>query len=177
MCPLNTYGTRCGLIYDQCKNDPCQNNGTCYPSTSNLTKANCICQSNYYGDYCQSKKNAIYLTIDRNNISGVSVVQYFYIEFTTLDLVLAQQDVSDQPFQHLHYRYANSYSPQIVPLRNYPNESTTYSNIFLLSLTIKEKNINSSTNLTNENLCLNIAESLKNIHGEFFISKLSREDI
>lgn len=169
ICPLDRYGRRCGLIYNQCQNNPCQNNGSCYPSTSNISKSNCICSNDYHGDQCQLKKDAFDHVIHANKVSELSVVQYFYIDYNTLNLVIERQNMYEQPFHHLHHQYTKKYGPHVVLLKNYPNGSVKYPNIFLLSLIMNEKNINSSTNLTDDNLCLEIKQIFQNMRGKFLI--------
>ena len=170
LCPLNVYGTRCGLVHDQCWSNPCKNNGTCYPSTSDFTKINCVCHKDYYGKMCEIKKEAIDLTIHANNVSGVTLVQYFYIDFRSLDLTLAHQSSHKQPPDYLHYPYASMYSPNIVLLKSFSDTSQRYPKIFVSSVSINEKKVNSSTTLTDKNLCVNVENILPNIPGEFLIS-------
>ena len=170
LCPFDIYGTRCGLTYDQCWSNPCKNNGSCLASTSNLTKTNCICNEDYYGNQCQFEKEKIDLTVRKNNVSGVSVIQYFSIDFTTLDLTLAHQEVLEQSPDHLHYRYSTNYAPQIVLLKNYQDIETQYPSIFLLLLAINEKNINASTALTDENVCFNVDQLRTNISSKIAVS-------
>jgi hypothetical protein len=169
LCPLDVYGTRCGLTYDQCSSNPCKNNGTCYASTSDITKVNCLCNQDYHGDFCQSGKETIEFTVNNSNVSGVSVVQYIYIEINTLDLTLAHQVVFKQPPDHLHYQYAKKFAPNIVLLKNYQAIDSKYPTIFLLILSINENNINVSITLEDTELCLNVDQILKNLPG-----KLSR---
>jgi hypothetical protein len=160
------YGTRCRLTYDQCSSNPCKNNGTCYASTSDITKVNCLCNQDYYGEFCQSGKETIEFTVNKSNVSGISVVQYFYIEWTTLDLTLAHQVGLEQPPDHLQYRYAKTFAPNIVLLKNYPSIDIKYPTIFLLLLSANEKNITVSITLADTKLCLNVDQILKNLHGK-----------
>jgi hypothetical protein len=170
LCPLNVYGTRCGLVYDQCSSNPCQNNGTCYPSTTDLTKANCICGKDHDGALCASKKRAVDIVIRANNVSGLSVIQYLYIDHKTLDLVLAHQDIRKKSPDHLYYVYTGNYAPCVVLMKIFSSSSTRYPHIFLLSLKIYVRNINSSSALTSKNLCLNVEDMLKSISGESSMS-------
>jgi hypothetical protein len=170
LCPLNIYGTRCGLVYDNCWKNPCKNNGTCYPNTDDVTKVDCVCNEDYNGLYCESPKEAVDLSIHANNVSGAAVIQYFYIDYKTLDLILAHQDILKQLPDRDHYKYAKTFAPQIVLLKSFSVESTKYPKIFLLSLTISENNINSSITLTDNNSCLSVQDMFKSIQGEFSIS-------
>ena len=163
LCPLDIHGTRCGLSYDQCCSNPCKNNGSCYPSTSNILKPNCICHEDYHGDLCEFAKEMIHLTVRKNNVSGVSVIQYFAIDFTTLDLIHTHQEVFEQPPDHLHHRYSTTFAPQIVLLKNYQDTDTKYPKIFLLLLAMNEKNITASTALTEENECFNVDQLRTNL--------------
>ena len=166
VCPLNVYGTRCGLVLDQCWSNPCKNNGTCYPSTSDLKKIYCACNKDYYGTFCETQKEAIDLIIHRNNVSEVSVIQYFYIDFKTLNLIFEYQKLLEQYASRLHYQYAKTVAPDIVVLKSYSAESTKQPKIFLLSLTIKQKTVNESTALAENNSCFNLEEMLLNIPGK-----------
>ena len=177
LCPLDIYGTRCGLTYDQCWSNPCKNNGSCYASTSDMRKVNCICHEDYYGNLCQFETEKIDLAVRKNNVSGISVIQYFSIDFVTLDLTLVHQQVLEQTPDHLHYQYSTNYAPQIILLKNYQDMTTKYPSIFLLLLTMKEKNINSSTALTEENVCFNVDQLRKNISGKISLSKSARKNI
>jgi hypothetical protein len=176
LCPLNVYGTKCGLVYDPCWMNPCKNNGTCYPSTSDLTKVNCVCNKDYYGLNCESQIEADDLSVDATNVTGTSVIQYLYIDFKSLNLIPAHQNISKESPVHLHYQHVTIFAPDIVLLKSYSAETAEYPKIFLLSLAIKEKKINSSTFLGDENLCLNVKDRFLNIPGEFSMSVKLRSD-
>lgn len=107
LCSLDRYGTRCGLSYDQCQSNPCKNNGSCYPNVNEMRDSFCVCDNDYDGKQCQNKKKAIDLFINKNNVSGVSVIQYFQIRLNTLKLQLAYREVLDQPPHYLHSSYGN----------------------------------------------------------------------
>jgi hypothetical protein len=95
------------------------------------------------------------------------VIQYLEIDFMTLGLVLVHQQVLKQLPDHFHYRYARETAPDIVLLKIYFGASDKYSKIFLLSLTKNVKKINSSSILTDENLCFNVKNTFKTISGKF----------
>jgi hypothetical protein len=151
------------------------NNGTCYASTSDITKVNCLCRQDYYGEFCQSGKETIEFTVNKSNVSGISVVQYFYIEWAALDLTLAYQVAFEQPPDHLHYRYAKMSAPNIVLLKNYQSIDIKHPTIFLLLLAAQQKNINVSITLTDMKLCLHVDRILKNLPGK--ISRCLKFDI
>lgn len=53
-CPT-TESTSCGTTTttDPCNPSPCQNGGTCYPSSSDPSAAVCYCTSDWEGPYCE----------------------------------------------------------------------------------------------------------------------------
>ncbi|CAF1116967.1 unnamed protein product [Adineta steineri] len=165
LCPLNMYGSRCGLVLDQCWNNPCKNNGTCYSSTSDLNKTKCACVERYYGDNCESKREDTEIQISPHNVSGIFVIQYLDINFKTLDLILGHQVMVKQLFERLRYEYPGRWAPSIILVRSYSSGDKKYPKIFLLSLMIGKKFINSSASLEDTNTCLNIKDISMNISG------------
>lgn len=92
-----TFGPRCNLKYDQCNSNPCQNNGTCFSTTTTLDEYICVCNTFYWGCTCQNKKNIVNLFINHTIEHRGAVIQHFSIELSENDLILNHQ----QSFYHL----------------------------------------------------------------------------
>jgi hypothetical protein len=84
----------------------------------------------------------------------------------TLNLILEHQDVFQQLPNHFHYQYARNIPPSIVLLKSYSTGNNKDLKIFLLSLPVGEKKVNSSTNLTDKNLCVNLGSMSPTIPGK-----------
>ncbi|CAF1508343.1 unnamed protein product, partial [Didymodactylos carnosus] len=61
ICPLDHFGPRCHLKYDDCKSDPCLNNGTCLLThdRSGETSYICTCSERFYGERCDIEKETV----------------------------------------------------------------------------------------------------------------------
>ncbi|UJR20049.1 hypothetical protein I4U23_023183 [Adineta vaga] len=163
VCPLHSYGTRCALKHDQCWKNVCRNNGTCYPSNIEIGKFYCFCQDDYYGEKCELKKGRIDMKIQRNNISGISVIQNYYIDFNTFDLNLEYQDLIQQTSVLFSYKYEETYAPNIILFKSYSSFENQYPTMFVLSFAFQMEGINISTALTEKNRCLNSKEVFPNV--------------
>lgn len=50
---LADSGANATAVVNPCANKPCLNNGTCYKSTLNATRYNCLCSNGYEGLNCE----------------------------------------------------------------------------------------------------------------------------
>jgi hypothetical protein len=153
VCPLNKIGDRCDLTHDKCDPNPCQNNGICL-STSKPNRFFCSCDDYHYGDKCQSEKLSIRLYINKSSSHLAAVVQYFDINFFSLDLLLINQSVHDNLPDLLHYPYEEKKAPKIIVVKLY--YSNTQNAIYLISIQIDVKPMNGTTEVAEGNRCLHV---------------------
>ncbi len=128
ICPLNKIGHRCDLIHDQCDPNPCENDGTCL-STPSPNRLICFCDDYHYGDQCQLKKRSVQFYIEKSPSHLAAVVQYFDINFFTLDLLLVHQCVYTNLPDMLNYMYNEKIVPGIIVVKLYSNRQ---SDIYLI---------------------------------------------
>ena len=166
LCPLNSHGTRCGLVYDPCLHNPCQNNGTCYPRMSDYTIVYCKCDPYHSGRYCAAKRRSIDIPINTNNVTSPSVLQYFNIDYNTLDLIYVHQKVSATTPTRAHYEYSGQYAPNIVLLKAYSSMYVDYPQIYLLSLKLFVLHPNTSVTLSKNSTCLDMIALVKRPSGK-----------
>jgi hypothetical protein len=152
ICPLNETGDRCNLISDQCYPNPCKNNGTCI-SVLKQNQFLCLCDDYYYGDGCQLKKRSVQLHINKTSSHRAAVVQYFDINFVSLDLVLVHQRVYVNLPDLLRYSYDAKTAPGIIVVKLY---SDTQNAIYLIAIQIDVESFNGTTEVTEENRCVHV---------------------
>jgi hypothetical protein len=164
LCPLNRLGDRCQMNYDRCDRNPCLNNGTCLP-TSQLNSYFCLCTKEYYGNECQLKKHAVHLWIKERVNERVALVQYFDINFVTLDLIFVHQHLYDSLPQILFYlQEQTKKSPAVAVVKLYSN---TQVDTYLISLQIDIESINVTTEVTERTRCPYVNVLLTNQTGLF----------
>jgi hypothetical protein len=152
ICPLNEIGHQCGLIHDQCDSNPCQNNGTCL-STSEVDQFMCLCDDFHYGDQCQLEKQGVRLQIKNSPDHRAAVVQYFDINFFTLDLILVDQYIHDHLPDLLYYLHIGKTAPGIIVVKFY---SDTENDIYLISIQIDVESIDGTIELNETNRCVHV---------------------
>jgi hypothetical protein len=153
ICPLNKVGYQCELIHDRCDPNPCYNNGTCL-STSEPNRFICLCDEYHYGDECQLEKRGVRLHIKNIPEHRAAVVQYFDINFISLDLILVDQHVYNNLPDLLYYLYIGNTAPGIIVVKFYSN--TQSANIYLISIQIDVESINGTIELNKTNHCAHI---------------------
>ncbi|CAF4887398.1 unnamed protein product, partial [Rotaria sp. Silwood1] len=121
ICPFNRFGERCDVVHDQCLSKPCQNNGSCFP-TSKPDSISCVCTEQYYGSNCELRKPEIKLHINESVSHAAAVVQYFDIDFTSLNLILGHQRVYPILPTYIEYRHEKTTAPEIILIRQMTNE-------------------------------------------------------
>ena len=152
ICSLNKLGDRCDLIHDQCHSNPCQNNGACL-STMKPNEFYCLCDDYHYGDVCQFEKRAVRLYVNKSLSHRAAVVQYFDIDFVTLNLHLVHQRIYLSLPDRLLYLHAENTAPRIILIKLYSNMQ---SEIYLISIQIEMESINGTIEISEENRCVHL---------------------
>jgi hypothetical protein len=165
ICPLNEIGDRCDLIHDKCHSNPCQNNGTCL-STAKSNKFFCLCDDYHYGDECQLEKRSVRLHINKISSPRAAVVQYFDINFFSLDLFLVDQSVYDNLPDLLHYPYKEKTAPRIIIVKLY---SDTLNAIYLISIQIDVESVNGTNEVAEGNRCVHVDTLFETKEGNITI--------
>jgi hypothetical protein len=150
ICSLNTFGSRCGLIYDSCIENRCQNNGTCL----NGDKPNeflCICNNRYYGKQCEFEKLTVELHFNGSIMHTGVVVQYFRLNFISLDLTLIHQRVFITLPNVLFTVHDDDKAPEVILIKFYTNKQIM---IHLISFQIDVILINETIQLTETDRCM-----------------------
>jgi hypothetical protein len=150
ICPLNKFGQRCDLIHDKCDPNPCQNDGTCF-ATSELNNFFCLCNDRYYGEKCEVEKPAVRLYINESVNHRGAVVQYFSINFYSLDLVLVHQQIFVSLPHDLFYLHTpRKAAPDIIIVKLYSNLPVR---TYLISVQINVQSINGMCQVSEKTLC------------------------
>ena len=152
ICPLSRLGDRCDIVHDYCQITPCLNNGSCY-STSAPDTITCICTEYYYGAYCELKKPYMHLSlIDYEQYGGV-VVQYFEIDFTSLDLTLVHQQVHRRLPPSIAYLHGGVTIPEIIVAKLYRSHDRSSLDLYLLAVNTNATQIDGITEITDFDRC------------------------
>jgi hypothetical protein len=149
ICPLNAIGPRCDLKNDQCDSNPCQNGGTCF-ATSELNNVFCLCDNAHYGKTCQSLKRAVRLYINESVEHRAALVQYFEINFRSLDLILVEKRLYAKLPHKLDYLHKRKKAPEIIVVNLYSDAQVE---TYLISLQINVESINGTTEVSEKNRC------------------------
>ncbi|CAF1433313.1 unnamed protein product [Adineta steineri] len=152
VCPLNQYGRRCNLFYDKCLSNPCQNNGICLIS-SKPDQFSCKCSSQFYGDLCELQTQAVTLFLNESVYHEGAVIQYFHINFLSLDLILTHQGVFRHLPNILSYFYMTKTAPDIIIVKLYSNNEMK---LYLISLQLNVISINETTFINETNHCKHV---------------------
>jgi hypothetical protein len=164
ICPANKFGFRCDLEYDQCNSNPCENNGTCFP-TSNPDRYFCVCDSHYHGRLCEEEKTTLRFYITQHIEHRSAVVQYFNIDFSSLHLILIHQHPYYTLPNVLYYKNIGKTSPEIVLVKLY---SESEINIHLISVHTKITSINETTEVSEHNHCVPVSALFQITEGMKF---------
>jgi hypothetical protein len=152
ICPLNEIGHQCELIHDQCYSNLCRNNGTCL-STSEVNRFICLCDEYHYGDQCELEKRGVQLQIKNIPSHLAAVVQYFDLNFFTLDLVLVNQHIYVNLPDLLHYLHVGKTAPDIIVVKFY---SGSENDIYLISIQIDVELITGTIEMNETNHCVHV---------------------
>jgi hypothetical protein len=161
ICPLNEIGHRCSLVFDKCQPNPCQHDGTCL-ATSEINKFVCLCTDQYHGEVCELEKQAVQLYINESLEHRAGIVQYFNIDFYSLDLILVHQDFYIKLPHFLHYLHDKETAPEIIVVKLY---SDIGNNIHLISVQTNMTSINGTTQLTENNRCVHVNSLFERVNG------------
>jgi hypothetical protein len=112
-----------------------------------------MCDEYHYGDQCQLKKGGVQLEIKNIPSHLAAVVQYFDLNFFTLDLILVNQHIYVNLPDLLHYQHIKKTAPEIIVMKFY---SGTEKDIYLISIQIDVESINGTTELNETNRCVNV---------------------
>jgi hypothetical protein len=150
-------------MHDQCHSNPCQNSGTCL-STSKPNLFFCLCDDYHYGDECQLEKRSVQLYINKSSSHRAAVVQYFDIDFFSLDLLLVSQRVYVNLPDLLHYPYDQTRAPGIIVVKLYSNSQSA---IYLISIQIDVESINGTTEVIERNRCVHVQTLFETKEGKY----------
>jgi hypothetical protein len=171
ICPLNTFGRQCNLIYDTCLENPCQNNGTCLNSEQ-PNEFQCVCDNRYYGKQCELEKLTVKLYFNGSVIHTGGVVQYFRLNFISLDLILVHQRVFISLPNVIFTVHGDDKAPEVILTKFYVNKKI---NIYLISLQINETSINETIQLTEKSQCMPVTtlwSTTEGIYGKKYSTTL-----
>jgi hypothetical protein len=168
---LNTFGRQCNLIYDTCLENPCQNNGT-YLNSEQPNEFQCVCDNRYYGKQCELEKLAVKLYFNGSVIHTGGVVQYFRLNFISLDLILVHQRVFISLPNVIFTVHGDDKAPEVILTKFYVNKKI---NIYLISLQINETSINETIQLTEKSQCMPVTtlwSTTEGIYGKKYSTTL-----
>ncbi|CAF3252140.1 unnamed protein product [Rotaria socialis] len=123
ICSLGHFGPRCFLTYDNCKTNPCLNNGTCFHThdRSGEVPFICICSQRFYGDICEIEKAQVLINFTMTNTSSinVNVVQLYDVETSSLELHVRYQKAYQGMSSNFSYFHPDAYAPYLGVLKIY----------------------------------------------------------
>ena len=155
ICAFNRIGERCDVVHDYCHIIPCFNNGSCFP-TSSPNKVECICTKNYRGFRCQFPKPSIRLSlIDHIHYQG-AVLQYFDLDFVSLDLTLVWQKAHIRLPSSIEYLYNGVTVPEIVLAKIYLSHDEWPPDLYLLSISVNVTTVEGTTQISDSNRCAHV---------------------
>ena len=149
LCPLERSGPRCEITHGKCQSHPCQNHGTCF-AAPDLHDFFCQCDDYHHGEICELVNGAVNIFINESLKYRAAIIQYFHINFITLDLIMAHQRLYDRLPHDLDYLHDRITVPEVVVAKLY---SDTAMKMYLISLQIDTTAINISTDMNDESHC------------------------
>ena len=152
ICPLDRFGPRCDIQHEYCQRTPCQHGASCFP-TSEPDRVACVCTVEYHGPFCQWRKPQWRLSLSEILPSAASVVQYFEIDLTSLDLRLVHQQVFSTLPPTIEYFHQGEQLPSIALAKLYSTDEKFSSQIFLLSVYVNVLSIEGTTEISGNNRC------------------------
>jgi hypothetical protein len=155
ICLFNWLGERCEIEHDRCNLTPCQNNGTCYAASKPDT-ISCSCTEEYSGNYCEVTKPQIKLFINESISHVGAVIQYFDIDFKSLNLILVQQRVYRTLPPLIEYRHRQKTAPEIILAKIYSSQIEMSGELYLISTHVDVTSIDATTQVIEENRCIHI---------------------
>ncbi|CAF1051471.1 unnamed protein product [Rotaria magnacalcarata] len=155
ICSFNMFGEQCNIEYDRCSSNPCQNNGSCYP-VARPDSFVCTCTEEYYGHCWELEKPDINLYINRSVNHIAAVIQYFDIDFISLDLILVHQQVYRILPKLIEYRHKRKTIPEIILVKLYSSQVELPLQFYLISVHINVTSIYATIQVNEKNRCINI---------------------
>jgi hypothetical protein len=142
ICPLHRFGPRCYLRHEECKSQPCLNNGTCYVRSdkSGQRPFTCFCTKNYHGDYCEKDKFVIHINLNMSSHALASVVQFYDIHPYKLQLLIRRQQVSLGLPASIQYIHSRDLAPRLAILKLH--DRSTKAKYYILYIQNNALNIN-----------------------------------
>ena len=162
LCFFDIYGDRCDIKHDRCEPSLCQHDGSCY-STSKPDDVACICTNEYRGKYCQFRKPELELNVNETVGHVAAVVQYYNIDFVSLNLLLSHQRVHRTLPSHLHYQFRKESAPEIILATLYSSMDQNDDQLYILSVQINASAINGTVQLNEQSRCVRIDSSMNPI--------------
>ena len=149
ICPLGRSGSRCDVIHDTCQYRPCRNQGICFAGPG-VHDFFCLCDNQHHGKACELEKLSVKISIAKTPAHRAAIVQYFHINFKTLDLILADQRLYNKLPHVLDYMHKQTTAPEIVVAKLYSDDPMR---MYLISLQVAAIRINVSTIMSEANHC------------------------
>ena len=149
LCPLGRSGSRCDVIHDTCQYRPCRNQGICFAGPG-VHDFFCLCDNQHHGKACELEKLSMQISIGKTPAHRAAIVQYFHINFKTLDLILADQRLYNKLPHVLDYMHKQTTAPEIVVAKLYSDDPMR---MYLISLQVAAIRINVSTIMSEANHC------------------------
>ena len=156
ICPAGQFGDQCGIEADLCQPNPCRNGGSCLPSPR-PDQLVCSCTKEYYGDKCELRKLYIRLSVEAKLQYAGLVIQFFDLDFISLELHLVDQQVYKHLPRSIEYYRHQQTVPPIVLGKVYPSYKETFPDLYLLSLFVDAKSIDGRTEMSEINRCPHVA--------------------
>ncbi|CAF1582207.1 unnamed protein product [Adineta ricciae] len=155
ICLFDYFGDQCEIRHDRCRLTPCLNNGSCYATSKPDTIA-CSCTEGYYGKHCELPKPQIKLLIDEMINHDGAVIQYFDIDFLSLNLILVRQQVYRTVPTLIEYRHNQKTIPEIIVAKVYSNQIDNSAELYLLSVHVNVTSIYAITQIIEQNRCAHL---------------------
>jgi hypothetical protein len=111
-----------------------------------------MCTRPYRGKQCQLSEG-VSLFFNQSIQHRAIVIQYFQIDFSTFDLILVDQNLFTRLPEVLHYSHDTNRIPEIIVGKQY---SGLRADIYIISLQINAKSINTTTQMSEINRCAHV---------------------
>lgn len=150
ICPLEHFGPRCYLKFQQCDMHPCMNNGSCVYMYESYTDGLfvCICSELFYGDRCQYQKMAIQVQFNTSTILELpraSTIQFYDVNPKTLELILQRQQIIEGFPTSVFYAHGLETAPPLGILKTHYDSIEPRYFIFYIQPNSSSINIPSSS--------------------------------
>jgi hypothetical protein len=135
---LGHFGRHCHLKYDQCHQNACLNNGTCYPSydPSGEQPLICTCLERFYGNRCENEKSSVHVRFNMTSefAPRATVFQLYDIIPVYLTLEIRHQKVYDGLPSIITSHQPDNEAPPIGLLKAYEDSQNPYYYVVYVSL-------------------------------------------